>query len=138
MGKLKIYIMKKNVVLFVFFVMTTLLVSAQNSTETSPEVLLGEWKLDMSPQNKTDNNFAMMRITGVENAKLEGTFYREGVKLKNGQINTQTETLYGALTSGDNSGSYNTSFYLKDGKLYGTTHAIDRGFLAVWIAEKVD
>ncbi|MEL6485047.1 MAG: hypothetical protein AAFP96_09405, partial [Bacteroidota bacterium] len=90
-----------------------------------------------SPQNKEDNNFAMMRITSVKDNTLEGTFYREGVALKNGQINTRMGTIHAALTSGDNSGQYNSAFYYKNGKLYGTTHAIKRNFLAVWIAEKV-
>ena len=79
----------------------------------------------------------MMRITSVDNEKMQGTFYREGVKLKNGRINTQLGVIKAALTSGDNSGQYNTAFYYENGKLYGTTHALDRGFLAVWIAEKV-
>ncbi len=129
--------MKTNVVTLVLAVVCTLSLSAQSSNEVNTQVLLGEWKLDMSPENKNDSNFAMMRITNVDNNMMKGTFYREGVKLKNGKINTQTGTVHGALTSGDNSGSYNTSFYFEDGKLYGTTHAIDRGFLAVWVAEKV-
>ena len=106
--------------------------------QENPEVLLGKWTLDMSPQDLTDNNFAMMEITSIQDNQFEGTFYREGVKLKEGQLNTQSSTLYGALISGDNSGSYNTSFYYKEGKLYGTTHAVDRGFLAIWVASKDD
>lgn len=108
----------------------------QTSAQESPEVLLGKWKLDMSPQNLEDDNFAMMEITSVKNNQMKGTFYRDGVKLQNGQLNMQTGKIYGALISGDNSGSYNTSFYYQDGKLYGSTHAIDRGFLAVWVAVK--
>ncbi|NQZ75585.1 MAG: hypothetical protein HRT61_05655 [Ekhidna sp.] len=104
--------------------------------QESPDVLIGKWKLDMSPQNLDDDNFAMMEITSVKNDQLKGTFYRDGVKLKNGHINTQTGRIYGALMSGDNSGSYNTSFYYEDGKLYGSTHAVDRAFLAVWVAVK--
>jgi len=104
--------------------------------QESTDVLIGTWKLDMSPHIADDDNFAMMKITSVKDNELKGTFYREGVKLKEGQINTQRGIIYGALISGDNSGSYNTSFYFEDGKLYGSTHAIDRGFLAVWIAEK--
>jgi len=100
--------------------------------------LVGKWKLDMSPMDKTDSNFAMMEITKVQGNQMYGTFYREGVKLRSGRINSQTGTIYGALISGDNSGEYNTTFYLKEGKLYGTTHAIDRNFLAVWIAMKED
>lgn len=102
----------------------------------STEVLIGTWKLDMSPQNPNDDNFAMMRINSVSGNKLRGTFYREGVGIRNGQLNTQTGIIYGALISGDNSGEYNSSFYYKDGKLYGSTHAVERGFLSVWIATK--
>ena len=129
--------MRKRSVLFLCIALFSGALTAQRSNETNPEMLLGEWKLDMSPQNPNDNNFAMMRITSVADSKLKGTFYREGVALKDGVVNTQTGTIYGALTSGDNSGSYNSSFYFEGGKLYGTTHAIDRGFLAVWAAEKV-
>ncbi|NQX77170.1 hypothetical protein [Gilvibacter sp.] len=109
---------------------------AQNNVQT--QELIGTWKLDMSPQDTTDDNFAMMRIEKIKGNSFEGTFYREGVKLTNGQLNTQLGIVYGALVSGDNSGSYNTTFYLKEGKLYGTTHAIDRNFLAVWIATKTE
>ena len=114
----------------------TLSAFSQNKEDVSTKVLLGEWRLDMSPQNKEDNNFAMMRITDVTDNTLKGTFYREGVQLKNGQINTQTGIIHVALTSGDNSGQYNSAFYYKNGKLYGTTHALKRKFLAVWVAER--
>ncbi len=100
------------------------------------DVLLGTWKVDMSPQDKSDSNFAMMEIKSVKGDQMKGTFYREGVKLRNGVINTSTGVIYGALISGDNSGEYNSTFYYKDGKLYGTTHAVDRGFLAIWTATK--
>ena len=111
---------------------------ATANAQESTDALIGKWKLDMSPQNLTDDNFAMMEITRVKDSQMEGTFYRKGVKLKNGQINTQTGVIYGALMSEDNSGTYNSTFYMKDGKLYGTTHAVERGFLSVWIAEKDD
>ena len=120
----------------ILFSLTVLLTSLDTQAQESTNILIGKWKLDMSPQNTSDDNFAMMEITSVKDNKMKGTFYRKGVKLKNGFIDTQTETIYGALMSGDNSGSYNTSFYLKDGKLYGTTLAVDREFLAVWVATK--
>lgn len=104
--------------------------------QDSPEVLIGTWKLDMSPHIEDDDNFAMMEITKVTGSEMKGTFYREGVKLREGRINTQRGIVYGALISGDNSGEYNTTFYYEDGKLYGSTHAIERGFLSVWIATK--
>ena len=111
-----------------------------NAQVSSDELdsLLGEWKLDMSPQDKTDSNFAWMKITRIDERTVEGEFYRESVAIQNGRVNTQRGIVYVALISGDNSGEYNSTFYLKDGILYGTTHAVDRGFLAVWTAEKVN
>jgi len=98
--------------------------------------LVGTWKLDMSPQDKSDNNFAIMIIDKVAKNSIKGTFYRKGVKIREGRINTLTHRVYGALVSGDNSGDYNTSFYLKDGKLYGSTHSLKKDFLSVWEAVK--
>lgn len=121
----------RTIILMSFVLMLGYSVTAQDTQE-----LVGKWKLDMSPQDQTDSNFAMMEITKVKGNEIHGTFYREGVKLRSGQLNTQTGTVYGALISGDNSGEYNSTFYLMDGKLYGTTHAVDREFLAVWVAVK--
>lgn len=98
--------------------------------------LVGVWKLDMTPFDLNDNNFAKMVIRKIDNNRLQGEFYRDGVEINEGRINTQNGRIYAALVSSDNSGSYNSSFYLKDGILYGTTHAIERDFLAVWTATK--
>ncbi|MEM1337410.1 MAG: hypothetical protein AAF717_06760 [Bacteroidota bacterium] len=128
--------MKNNTIFFVLLAIQFLGIHL-GQAQIKVEALLGEWKLDMTPQDTTDSNFAMMRIEKVTDTSFEGIFYREGVKLQEGRINTQRGILYGALVSGDNSGEYNTSFYLEEGKLYGSTHALARGFLAVWVAEKV-
>lgn len=101
------------------------------------DVILGTWKIDMSPQDKTDANFAMMKITKVKEQSFEGEFYRKGVKIKKGKLNTQLGIIYGALISGDGTGEYNTTFYFKNDVLYGTTHAVDRDFLSVWTATKI-
>lgn len=124
-----------NVLLFSLLVLIPASMRAQ-STDIDLNVLVGKWQLDMSPQDKTDSNFAMMNITKIEDKTFKGEFYREGVKIRNAQINTQLEVIYGALVSGDNSGIYNTTFYYKDGMLQGTTHSIDKKFLAVWTATK--
>lgn len=124
--------MKTIILISIAFVFIQPKANAQDSTD----VLLGSWKLDMTPSDPNDDNFAMMEITSVKDNKLKGTFYRKGVKLKEGRLNTQTNTIYGALVSGDNSGTYNSTFYYKGGLLYGTTHALDRDFLAVWVAVK--
>ncbi len=106
----------------------------QTPSEMDPDVLIGEWTLDLSPQDLTDANFAIMTITKIKGNSFKGEFYRKGVKIEHAQLNTQLGIIYGALVSRDNSGSYNTSFYLKDGMLHGSTHAIDKKFLAVWTA----
>lgn len=103
---------------------------------TDPSVLIGTWQLDLTPQNTTDQNFAMMHITSVDKSRFEGYFYRKGVKIKHGNLNFQRGIIYGALESGDGTGKYNTSFYLKDGQLFGSTHAIERDFLSTWVAIK--
>lgn len=126
----------KNVFKALIIIALILPATASGQDDGMTKELIGTWKLDMSPQDKTDDNFAMMRIEAIDGYSFTGTFYREGVALKNGQLNTQRGIVYGALVSGDNSGTYNSTFYLKDGKLYGTTHALDRNFLAVWIATK--
>ena len=109
----------------------------QPTDSVDPEVLVGQWQLDMSPQDQTDDNFAMMTISKIEDGSFTGEFYREGVEIRNAQTNTQLGIIYGALISGDRSGTYNTTFYYKDGLLHGTTHAVDKNFLAVWTAVKV-
>lgn len=122
-------------------VLACLLTLASNETYQKNDpidlnTLIGHWKLDMSPQDQTDDNFAMMTITKVKGSSFEGTFYREGVTIRNAQINTQLGKIYAALISGDASGTYNTTFYYEEGVLHGTTHAVDRDFLAVWTATK--
>ena len=112
--------------------------SKAQTTEINLTVLVGKWKLDMSPQDQTDSNFAMMEISEIKDNSFKGVFYREGVEIKDAQINTQLGVMYGALISGDNSGDYNSSFYLKDGILHGTTHAVNRNFLSVWTGIKQD
>jgi uncharacterized membrane protein len=123
--------------LFMFCCMLVISIQTQaQSKNVDTNILVGTWILDMSPENSTDANFAEMMIMKVDNKTLEGFFYREGVRIRQGKINTQSGTIYGALVSGDNSGDYNTAFYYKDGKLYGSTHALKRDFLAVWTATK--
>jgi hypothetical protein len=111
-------------------------VNAQSEPDIDISVLKGSWKIDMSPEDKTDANFANMKISEVSNSGFKGYFYKEGFEIRSGMINTQLGIVYGALISGDGTGEYNTAFYYKDGLLYGTTHSVNRDFLAVWIATK--
>jgi len=125
----------------IYLIVLIALLSIPNSSNAQSKsvdtnVLIGTWKLDMSPQDTTDSNFAMMKIIKIDNNTFKGEFYREGVKIRNAQINTQLGIIYGALISGDGTGDYNTTFYYKGGVLHGTTHAVDRNFLSVWTATK--
>jgi len=124
--------MKKLILLLLFIP----IFSFGQEKDINLNILVDKWKLDMSQQDKTYSNFAMMNITKIEGNTFEGEFYRQGVKITNAQINTQLGVIYGALVSGDNSGIYNTTFYYKDGMLYGSTHSIDKKFLSVWTAIK--
>ena len=125
-------------ILFTFLVLiiaTSSHTFAQTSSSDLQE-LVGLWKLDLTPEKSDDSNFAMMEITSIDTKSVKGTFYREGVSIEEGRVNTQRGIIYVALVSRDGTGQYNSSFYYQDGKLYGSTHAIKRDFLAVWIATK--
>ncbi|MEM7572902.1 MAG: hypothetical protein AAF433_08375 [Bacteroidota bacterium] len=111
--------------------------STNTLADPDTSVLLGEWQLDMTPENPDDNNFAKMVIREINNQSFKGIFYRDGVSIREGRLNTQRGIIYGALVSGDNSGEYNSTFYYEDGVLYGSTHAIGRDFLAVWTATRL-
>lgn len=124
-----------NYLLALVLVVISLTSSAQ-SKEIDLGSFIGKWTLDLSPQDTTDSNFAMMEITSIDKKTVKGTFYREGVKIREGRVNLQLGIPYVALISEDGTGQYNSSFYMKDGELYGSTHAVDRGFLAVWKGTK--
>ena len=128
----------QSLLLFSIFTFFGIVNSQAQITDIDLQELVGTWKLDMTPQDTTDNNFAMMSITKINSQMVEGEFYRTSVAIKEGRVNTQSGTIYVALISGDNSGEYNSTFYYKDGMLFGSTHAVDRGFLAVWTATKND
>ena len=128
--------MKTVYVLLISLLLSIPSIIISQSTDMDLNVLVGKWKLDMSPNDKTDSNFAMMEITKIVDNTFEGVFYRDGVSIRDAQINTQLGIIYAALISGDGTGDYNTTFYYKDGVLQGTTHAVNRNFLAVWTATK--
>lgn len=121
---------------FCLTISTSVLFAQESTAGADIEQLIGTWILDMSPENQADDNFAMMKIIAVDKNTMTGTFYREGVKMRSGNIQVSNGTIHGALISGDNSGEYHSAFYMKDGLLYGTTHAVQRGFLSVWVATK--
>ena len=129
--------MQKLIIITFFISVFVYNAEAQYSGQSGLNFLEGEWVLDMSPQDSSDSNFAKMTINSIDNGQLKGFFYRDGVEIRNAQINQQTKRLYCALISGDGTGEYYTTFYLENGKLYGTTHSRERNFLSVWVGRKV-
>ena len=121
--------------ILIIFLSTISTVNAHDE-EINPTVLEGKWILDFTPHILNDSVFASMIITKATKDTLEGQFYREGVEITKGQINLTTGKLYCALVSGDGTGKYNTSFYYENDKIYGSTHSIDKDFLAIWTGIK--
>lgn len=78
-----------------------------------------------------------MIISSVDKNSIEGIFYRDGVKIREGRIAISQGIIHAALISSDQSGTYNTSFHFNEGILYGTTHSLGKDFLAVWEAIKL-
>ena len=109
---------------------------ANEPTNDPAELLIGTWQIDLTPDNTTDDNFAIFVINDIDDSRFFGEFYRSGVKIQKGHLNVSLGTVFGALISADQSGSYASSFYFDNGKLHGTTHALERDFLAVWTATK--
>ena len=131
---MKLQALKFSVILLFFGITST--THGQISTDDLQQ-LVGTWKLDMTPNDTSDNNYASMLITEITPSTVKGEFYRTSVSIREGRVNTQSGLIYVALVSSDNSGDYNTSFYYKDGTLFGSTHSLDRDFLAVWTATKI-
>ena len=102
--------------------------------EITAEDLIGTWQVDLRPTPESDPYFTELVITQVEENTIYGTFY--GSPIKFGQVNTVWGKLHFAFVTSDGSTTYNTSGMWVDGELEGTTHALERGFLGVWSAEK--
>ena len=107
-----------------------------DTTSQHSDFLLGQWQIDLTPTDPSDNNVATMTIEDINDLQFFGEFYRTGVTIQNGRLNISNGRVYGALISADGTGQYASSFYLDNGKLYGTTHALGRKFLSVWTATR--
>jgi hypothetical protein len=70
----------------------------------------------------------------VQNGRIKGTFY--GTDFADGSTNKDWGSVCFAFTTSDGSGAYHTAGRLVNGRLEGMTHAVGRGFLSVWTAER--
>ena len=110
----------------------------QNEITNKLEDIIGTWKLDLTPENKSDEVSAIMNIESVTDKIVTGYFYNENSNIQASAINIQTGKMYVSFITADGSGNYNSTFYIYNNKLYGTTHSIGRDFLSVWTAEKLN
>ncbi len=124
------------IIIFLFFIISIPFSFSQSESNDQLNSIIGDWSLDLTPENKTDNVSAIMHIESVENHVINGFFYSEYSSIQSSSINTQTGKIHVSFVTNDNSGVYNTTFYIEDDKLYGTTHSVGRNFLSVWVGEK--
>jgi len=97
--------------------------------------LAGAWRVDLRPAPDADPYFQSL-VVAITDGQVEGSFY--DTAFRDFQANADWATLHFAFVTEDGSGIYHTSGRLVEGRLERTTHALGRGFLAVWTAERVE
>jgi hypothetical protein len=110
---------------------------AGSAEPANPELsaLVGTWRVDLRPAPDADPYFQSL-VVAITDGKVEGSFY--DTTFRDFQANADWGPLHFAFVTEDGSGIYHTSGRLVEGRLEGTTHALGRGFLAVWTAESVE
>lgn len=96
--------------------------------------LVGTWTVDLRPMPDAEPYFKTFVVERVEGRTLAGSFYDSEVT--DGHVNADWGAVHFAFTTSDGVGEYHTAGVLEGGRLRGTTHAVGRGFLAVWSAER--
>ncbi len=107
---------------------------AAASADADAGALVGRWVVDLRPTPDADPYFQELVVESVEGGTITGRFY--GSPLIDGRVNEDWGTVRWAFATEDGSGRYHTAGELRDGRMVGTTHAIGRGFLSVWTAER--
>ena len=98
--------------------------------------LVGKWKVDLRPTPDAAPYFKEFVVTSLDGKSIAGSFY--GADFEGGLINTDWGAVHFAFTTRDNSGVYNHSGRLRDGKIEGLSHSTGRRFLAVWTATRAE
>ncbi|MEM1071454.1 MAG: hypothetical protein AAGH71_01340 [Planctomycetota bacterium] len=99
-----------------------------------PQTLVGDWTIDLRSMPDAEPSPATLSITSVdaEAGTFEGTFYNGMSELTETRFNTDWQGIRFAFITSDGQSRYHTQGTLRGGSLAGTTHAVERGFLAVW------
>ena len=108
---------------------------AATAERPDPQALVGEWKVDLRPTPDAEPYYTQFVVEEVKGTGFKGTFY--GTKIENGRLNRDWGAVYFAFTTRDGGTVYNSAGRLTDGRLEGTTNAVERAFLSVWTAERV-
>ena len=128
---------RRSSILSIAFLVASLLSSATAWTihRAAPEELVGTWRVDLRPTPDAAPYYQEMTITSVAGDSLTGTFY--GAEIRSGRLNRDWGALRFAFVTEDGSGTYHTSGTLRGEEIEGMTHALGRGFLSYWTAERV-
>lgn len=97
--------------------------------------LIGQWKVSLHSSTGEVMGTTMFVITEAGPKSLQGTFY--GSPTRQPHLATFKGAIYLAFVTSDQNSVYHTTVRLSDARLEGSTHAIDRGFLSVWTAERL-
>jgi hypothetical protein len=127
--------MKKLIVaIFAFALIAGASAAAPKASRPDATALVGTWKVDLRPTPDASEYFQEFVVTSIDGKTFQGAFY--GSPISQGRINTDWHAVRVAFVTEDQSGPYNHSAVLKDGKLEGLTNSTGRNFLSYWSAVK--
>ncbi len=109
-------------------------VYGQDTNPLSSNELVGVWKVDLRPTPNDPPYFQEFVVTSVKGKTFAGSFY--GAPVEQARINTDWGSVRIAFVTSDQSGPYNHSAILIDGRLEGLTNSTGRDFLSFWSATK--
>lgn len=124
---------------FIVLLLTIMAVAgcATGSRDPGPvdaQRLVGTWKVDLRPKPGDPEYFQQFVVSSVEGARFTGTFY--GAPIEQARINSDWGAVRIAFVTSDQSGPYNHSATLVDGRLEGLTNSTGRDFLSFWSATR--
>jgi hypothetical protein len=117
-----------------FFLFITLAVASGAQAQSGGELLAGTWTVDLRPTPDAPAYTQSFLVVADTSAPFQGSFY--GSPVQNVVVNQDWGALRIAFTTSDDSGVYHHVAVLDGTRLEGTTHAVGRGFLAVWTATR--
>ncbi|NNE43121.1 MAG: hypothetical protein HKN12_02845 [Gemmatimonadetes bacterium] len=97
--------------------------------------LVGTWRVDLRQTPDAEPYYQEFVVKEAADGTFKGTFYK--TKIKEARVNTDWGDLHFAFVTDPGKSPYHTSGRLVDGRLEGTTHSLERNFVSVWSAEKV-